>query len=389
MPACNLSDLNTWPFSHPGHAFEGSESLQHYDSQVSGQYYLAERLQQSCHRATDIEDADLVLVSAHCYTMWFVACIHGSHCQEQHDSYYLGRLLRAVVKSERFQRTRGKDYLFYRTVVSDVMFEGLWEQTLAGIHVVNERGQLESAFQDMTWDKTRYFVAPYSSTNDPPPFQPELERNTRVFFQGGCASDGSPGKALRQRLVDVFDSMNLSDTNVVCACAQCPGHASHAELMEALQKSVFCLLPTGDTQSSRRLTEIILAGCIPVFVGPPYHSLPFAQDVDYKSFAVFFNVTSLESLRTWWHDQSPEGYTPPERLDVLRNATNVQTLEDIAISLTDGIGLTNADIIRRQKAMLSFKSRFSFNRVGGDVEPDAVTTIINNVCQVARQDRVI
>lgn len=49
-----------------------------------------------------------------------------------------------------------------------------------------------------------------------------------------------------------------------------------------MARSVFCPVPASNTQSSRRLSEAMLTGCIPVFIGEPFHSLPLAADVDYK-----------------------------------------------------------------------------------------------------------
>ena len=39
-------------------------------------------------------------------------------------------------------------------------------------------------------------------------------------------------------------------------------------------------------QSSRRVSEVILSGCIPVFLGPPFHTLPLAESVNYTAFSV-------------------------------------------------------------------------------------------------------
>lgn len=69
-----------------------------------------------------------------------------------------------------------------------------------------------------------------------------------------------------------------------------------------MQRTVFCLVLPGDAQSTRRLSEIFLAGCIPVFLGPPYNTMPFADDIDYKSVGVFFNVTNY---RDWLPKVSP------------------------------------------------------------------------------------
>ena len=37
------------------------------------------------------------------------------------------------------------------------------------------------------------------------------------------------------------------------------------------------------------------AGCIPVFIGPPYNSLPFPVDIDYRHASVFFNITNTSA----------------------------------------------------------------------------------------------
>ncbi len=51
----------------------------------------------------------------------------------------------------------------------------------------------------------------------------------------------------------------------------------HKSVLEQMANSAFCLILPGNSQSSQRLTEAFLAGCIPVFIGPPWHSLPFTQ----------------------------------------------------------------------------------------------------------------
>lgn len=68
---------------------------------------------------------------------------------------------------------------------------------------------------------------------------------------------------------------------------------SHEELRYEMKRSIFCPIIPGDTQSSRRLTEVMLSGCIPVFLGPPWHSMPLAKELHYQDFALFFSVDSL------------------------------------------------------------------------------------------------
>ena len=54
------------------------------------------------------------------------------------------------------------------------------------------------------------------------------------------------------------------------------------EMLATMQRSTFCLMPPGETASSRRLTDAVLSGCIPVFIGPPWHEMPLP---DYVKFA--------------------------------------------------------------------------------------------------------
>ena len=65
----------------------------------------------------------------------------------------------------------------------------------------------------------------------------------------------------------------------------------HLQVLETMQTSTFCLVLPGDSASSRRTSEIFMSGCIPVFVGPPYATMPFGDAVDYKATSYFFNVT--------------------------------------------------------------------------------------------------
>lgn len=65
-----------------------------------------------------------------------------------------------------------------------------------------------------------------------------------------------------------------------------------AQVMERMRSTLFCLVLPGDSASARRTSEIFMAGCIPVFLGPPYGSMPLADGgIDYRASSLFFNVT--------------------------------------------------------------------------------------------------
>ena len=83
-----------------------------------------------------------------------------------------------------------------------------------------------------------------------------------------------------------------------CSCGHCADATPHSQLLLEMASSTFCLVIAGDTPSSRRLSEIIATGCIPVFAGQPWHTLPLSTAVNYSAFALFVRFSSQPWLRT-------------------------------------------------------------------------------------------
>jgi hypothetical protein len=82
-------------------------------------------------------------------------------------------------------------------------------------------------------------------------------------------------------------------------------------MMGLIYESKFCPIIPGDDQASQSLTERYIAGCIPVFIGPPYHAIPFEKEVDYQSSAIFINITGSDlwmngSVMEWSLPDIPE-----------------------------------------------------------------------------------
>ena len=49
-------------------------------------------------------------------------------------------------------------------------------------------------------------------------------------------------------------------------------------------------------QATKAVAEAFLGGCIPVFVGPPWHSMPFAEVVPYKDTALFLKLQNTSAF---------------------------------------------------------------------------------------------
>ncbi len=99
-----------------------------------------------------------------------------------------------------------------------------------------------------------------------------------------------------------------AEVDVKCTNGELGGtHAPYEEMYSSMSHSKFCMAFPGDAASTRRLSELMLSGCVPVFPGPPYHSMPFSEHVDWRQAGVFFNVTDYKP----WSDEQLEFWLSP------------------------------------------------------------------------------
>lgn len=171
------------------------------------------------------------------------------------------------------------------------------------------------------------------------------------------------------------------------------------DLMRSLSQALFCPVVPGDSQTSQHLTERYIAGCIPVFVGPPFHAMPFEKEVDYIASAIFLNVTNSSAwLRDivmewefpmvpsggWDHKlvglniaakqvESPKWWFPWVPLHAL---VNVDELGDVVAHLR---ALPPKQIQAMQRAVRRQRSKFIY-RWGRPGRPGALDIIVDNIC---------
>jgi Exostosin family len=232
-------------------------------------------------------------------------------------------------------------------------------------------------------------------------------RDIFIMFKANCVQPDyySVGKYLRSMLTKalVRTSNNASDLVVAClnTVIGSPGYneESHSQLLATLFRSVFCPVIPGDSQTSQHLTERYIAGCIPVFVGPPYHTMPFEKEVDYASSAVFLNVTdSAAWLRNdtmeWEFPMIPSGGWDHRLLKLnaldkeaespkwwfpwidTKYLINIPTLDDIIPSLRS----IPPKVIRHlQRGVQRHRRKFIYSW-GTYGQPGAMDIIVDNIC---------
>jgi hypothetical protein len=149
------------------------------------------------------------------------------------------------------------------------------------------------------------------------------KRRTLLHYSGRCPprKGSSPAQVLLAAMHKELGGWKWfwGDKDVGISCMETTNAqyqqdaADDAMQVDAMQRAVFCAVPPGsDSQATRILPAAIFAGCIPVFLGPPWHSMPFAGDVNYAGMAMFFNVTRAEQLQREAEVQyaDPDGQVP-------------------------------------------------------------------------------
>ena len=167
-----------------------------------------------------------------------------------------------------------------------------------------------------------------------------------LFLRMGCAFQPASSMGMRFRS-SLIKSLNLdiAAPDVVATCTICPdcegfgaNHISVEEYLVAMARARFCPLLPGDSPSSSRLSEVMMVrGCIPIFLGPPWMLLPLLPIVDYARFALFVNLSHaprawltdedarmLETPGSDWH---PEARNADLRRRLAEQATRVRAAE--------------------------------------------------------------
>ena len=311
---CNLGFKRVWPFSRNNWGIDGVGRLDPEHYQYASEYWLSKAIKESSMHEADPEKADIVFVDMYCYHLAWLAYIHPLGNRNTTDPEpYMRKTLDKIVKSERYSRSKGGDFVFvHPSPIMKGLFkeESMCEDLASAFHLVPERSSLCVWTPDAA-SAGSSLIMPYVATLDLD-LESDLMRNDRdllMYFRGGCGHPDpsvrglfAAGKMLRYDFVHSIQSeRQASDIDIKCSCDICDNHTPHAEVMAGYRRSRFCPILASNVQSSRRLSEAVLSGCIPVFIGPPFHSLPLHLDVDYSSMGVFVNVTNS----SWIDEGSP------------------------------------------------------------------------------------
>ncbi|BDA47818.1 hypothetical protein COCOBI_11-0750 [Coccomyxa sp. Obi] len=347
----------------------GSHNISHF----AGPYFLQSYLRNSMYYTSDIKSADAVLVYDYCYVQWRIASTHADENNFPIEQVMSG--YRELSRLRRFMKHKGRDFVFFEAhpLSGAYLTDRFCDDFGRSLHLVVEGAQ---RYMCPAVDGNRDFlVVPYSS----PEFVEdtvagEAHRDIDIFFQGHC-SDDLLALAIRKFTIEHLEGLNLPSVQTACDKSN-----THKELRDLLRRSKFCLVIAGETASTRRLTDAMLAGCIPVFLGPPWHSLPLARWVDYTTFAIFIELAGVRDMDIAT-PAVPFSEPPPGRTAQSVYQHNWWILDADISNVTHTIGtvseiypLLNAvsaeEVAQRQANLKKYESYFRFRRTPAE-EADA------------------
>lgn len=287
----------------------------HMYGQHAGPWWLANHLAASQHVVDRMEEADVIYVDDSCYVIWYEAMMHSGGSTAALELYvnpaaYLKAAYDALLEHPVFMGNRSK-FVFYH---SHPAFQPS-ALTKNPLYTNSIRIVTEGCMSPST-PVHRRLIVPYAALKKYQHFP--KERSSLMYFRASCGGTAA-GKQLRKMIGSLFSGR--ADSLVQCQSVGWEEDIHHGMIL-----AKFCPITQGDTAASRRLTEAVLYGCVPVLIGPPFPTMPLHTIVNYAHFSVILEVQN----RPWLGGVSPHVWQcPPHQVLPTHKITHLQELPDL------------------------------------------------------------
>lgn len=212
----------------------------------------------------------------------------------------------------------------------------------------------------------------------------EADRTRLVWFRGAC-SNVTSGRGMRKFFVDALrkEAASTDESDVLVTCAL----GNHSATMQEILTTNFCLTFSGDGMPSRRISEVIAAGCIPVLIGPPWHIRPLPDYIRWEEFSLFFE---MRNAARWTPGGDPEKdhlITSPWAQKIPPNARYY--IVDEPRQVIDALrSVPQSEIGKLKNKLMDYRSYMMF----GGLEPGetslATLAMMNNMCAYGKRLRM-
>jgi len=213
---------------------------------------------------------------------------------------------------------------------------------------------------------------------------PTKDRDILLYLRIPCYRTGDeecPAKILIQSIESKLESMQkITGVQVIPSLQTCAEyHERKARNLTArdMTRSKFCaVIPSVKSQNTIDLPLAIQSGCIPVFLGPPFHSMPMVLDVAYSKIAVFIHIVEHSKL-IWDFDELHIASGELEPDDNVQTATIEVPDIVAAVEFLGAIPETVVEYMHQE--VLKEQSKFRMNSKN-KTEFSATDIAINRMC---------
>eukprot|EP00890_Picochlorum_soloecismus_P006676 jgi/Picsp_1/833/NSC_04321-R1_hypothetical protein COCSUDRAFT_64203 [Coccomyxa subellipsoidea C-169] len=394
MSVCNITDV--WPFDHPGSGIAGMRRTAHMDAPHAAGYWLSNAVKASPYYESNIEKADLVLLDTHCYESWYFVLEHLMEEGIEEDSGPVNDLslmisrvfVEGVMTSKQFVRSKGKKFVIVRPTLGappGAMLDTCAKLKMSFI-VSSERG----VFCDNDRDKAFHgqsIILPLVSRDDGRSVPHVSNREIFFYLRFPCYKeinkDLNAAKIFINALLKHAPELKTSDILIDLpeqACASDKRLKGRALVRDNMARSRYCgIIPSLSSQATVELSLAVQSGCIPVFLGPPFHAMPLSLDIDYSKIAIFVHI--VEHVRSIWDSQqNPMAAGDLEPDEIIKLLTvqvpdfpaAIKHLRHMSASLTEML----------QKQLSSERNKFRFD----STDSTSTTTIaLKRMCEYSNR----
>jgi len=256
-----------------------------------GELWLLKRLRRHPKRVYDPSKAQLHVLGTALYISRRASQMGGCGSEDAHVQR-MTKLKKYVLGLKSFKKSQGKDFMIAMTHwdLRGVFTPDFMDLLNKGNIVVGTADAFYRQWQ--VWPNVRKIILPYKAHyyTEAQAWKgwEEQDRSMNFLFHGSMRETWDPRMGLGAVAAAVEQSevryLNFQEMDM----NQFKWHA--LQTAQRFQRSRFCLVPSGDTPTTRRLFDALAAGCVPVILADFKRltkSLPFPNTVDWTKIAVF------------------------------------------------------------------------------------------------------
>lgn len=336
--------------------------LHHSLDQHAGAWFFGQALRASTYLAQSIKRASHIYIDLECYYMWAWFATNLTPADYQQLAIKPEEVFNALMA---VVPTLGSPAQMITYFPAPSIFGDC-----ARYAWLREAQQIVVERQASCASYERTVVAPYSANLDAPANITFTNRTTLLTYIGGAADaeDRSAGQRMRYHVSSHLKG--AANVFVYQGCLGCHGQMPHDEVVRKYQQSRFCLVMPGDTQSSRRATEVIINGCLPVFAGPPFNTIPLASQIRADAFSL---LVRIKDTTPWATTTDQQWQTEHWEADI----QETHVIADVTQLLPVIAAVSMAQITAMQRALEAERRKLLYRSKFDAADPSAVDLIMN------------